>query len=192
MLATDASLQYPDHNHQFHHYGDASDLQLGADLMQDNVPVAYYSRKLNNAPRNNICLVRKHFSLSFQLSKSLLSGCPNITVYTDHTTNTFSNIISQRVLRWRLFFDEYGVHFRYIPGATHTLAAAFFRLSCNGRQNPSTTQKAASPDLDLYNDTGTQTATTSRSNAITYRDNLATRFRSIPIVLSRDNFATAG
>jgi hypothetical protein len=42
LLATDAFLQYPDHNNQFHHYGDTSDLQRGAALMQDNVPVAYY------------------------------------------------------------------------------------------------------------------------------------------------------
>jgi hypothetical protein len=190
MLATDAFLQYPDHNNQFHHYGDASDLQLGADLMQDNVPVAYYSRKLTRAHKTYTVGDQDLLSVAKTLnaSRTMLYRCSHITVYTDHKNNT-----SQCVLRWRLFLNHSGVHFGYIPGETPRLADALFCLSCNGRQNPSTTQKkTASPDLDLYNDTGTQTATTSRSNAITYCDNLATRFRSIPIVLSRDNFATAG
>ena len=49
VLSEQAFLKYPDHNKPFHIYCDASALQLGAAIFQDNCPVAFYSRKLNAA-----------------------------------------------------------------------------------------------------------------------------------------------
>jgi hypothetical protein len=44
--------QSPDHNKPFHVCCDASNLQLGAVIMQDKAPVACCSRKLDSAQKN--------------------------------------------------------------------------------------------------------------------------------------------
>lgn len=49
LMEEDVLAVYPDHNKRFHIFTEASDYQLGACIVQDWLPVAYYSRKLNKA-----------------------------------------------------------------------------------------------------------------------------------------------
>jgi hypothetical protein len=53
VVGTEVILCYPDFNTPFlfHLYTDASDHQLGAVIMEDKKPIAFYSRKVNTAQK---------------------------------------------------------------------------------------------------------------------------------------------
>ena len=51
VINRETLLSFPDFNKEFHIYTDASDYQLGAVIMQDHKPLAFYSRKMNGAQR---------------------------------------------------------------------------------------------------------------------------------------------
>ena len=52
IIANKALLAYPDFNKPFEVYTDASKYQLGAVIIQDDKPIAFYSHKLSDAQRN--------------------------------------------------------------------------------------------------------------------------------------------
>ena len=51
-----------------------------------------------------------------------------VRVYTDHKNLTFNTLSVQRVLRWRIFMDEFDLSLGYIEGKNNVLADAFSRL----------------------------------------------------------------
>ena len=152
MVEADALLVYPDHNKPFRIETDASDLQLGAVIKQDNRPVAYYTRKLNSAQRNYTTIEKELLSVVETLKefRSMLLGS-TIHVYTDHRnlTHKLSSFTTQRVLRWRLLLEEYNPTFHYIKGPENVVADALSRT-------PTTTNHAEfqvknkDPELDPF------------------------------------------
>ena len=122
-------LRYPDFNKPFDIHTDASDVQLGAVISQDNKPIAYYSRKLQPAQRRYTTIERELLSIVETLKefRNILLG-QVIKVHTDHKNLTCTNFNTDRVFRWRLLLEEYGPEIIYIPGEHNTAADALTRL----------------------------------------------------------------
>jgi len=102
IVSQEVMLSFPDYTKRFQLYTDASDLQLGAVLMQGNKTLAFFSKKLNQAQRK-YGVREKEFLKEF---RTMLKGYP-IDVYLDHKNwrhdKKFRN---DRVMRWRLAFDS--------------------------------------------------------------------------------------
>ena len=79
---------------------DASKVQLGAVISQDNKPVAFYSRKINPTQANYITTESKLLSIveTIKQLRSILLG-QQIKVYTNHKNLTYKSFNTERVLR---------------------------------------------------------------------------------------------
>ncbi len=107
-IAQETLLTYPDFNKPFVIHTDASKVQLGACISQDGKPVAFYSRKLNPAQTRYTTTERELLSIVETLKefRTILLG-QQLIVHTDHQNLTYKNFNSDRVMRWRLYIEEY-------------------------------------------------------------------------------------
>ena len=131
LIAHETLLAYPDFNKKFTIHTDASDYQLGAVIMQEGKPLAFYSRKLSTAQRNYTTTEKELLSILETLKefRNILLGY-EIEVYTDHKNLTFgtNESSSQRTRRWESLVQEFGIELKYIEGDANVVADAISRL----------------------------------------------------------------
>jgi hypothetical protein len=97
--------------------------------MQDDRPVAYFSRKLNSAQCNYATINKELFCVIATLKEfwSMLLGA-ELHVYTDHKNILNVGDLSDQRLCWISYVDEYGPTIHYIEGPRNVLAGTFSRL----------------------------------------------------------------
>jgi RNase H-like domain found in reverse transcriptase len=151
LLARDAFITYPDHNQPFHVYTDASQLQLGSVIMQNNGPVAFFSRKLNAAQQNYSTIDKELLSIEETLReyRTMLYGCKELNIHTDHKNLIHEKTTSNRVLHWRLYIEDYHPIIHYIKGTENTLADILSLFSIEERQDDSRMSPSSSHKHDV-------------------------------------------
>ena len=109
-IAKEVVLAYPDFSKPFEIYTDASTLQLGAVITQDNRPIAFFSRILSETQTRYTVTKIELLAIvkTLKVFKGMLWG-QIIKVYTDHKnlTRDALGLTSDRVHRWRLLLEEY-------------------------------------------------------------------------------------
>ena len=137
LITQDVMIRYPDHNLPYHIYTDASEFQMGSVIMQEGAPVAYFSRKLNAAQRNYSTIEKELLSIVETLKeyRTMLFGCRELHIYTDHKNLTYNKLVSQKIMRWRLFIEEFHPTFHYVQGSENVIADALSRLPSLEGQN---------------------------------------------------------
>jgi hypothetical protein len=122
-IARQVLLKYPDFKKPFDIFTDASDFQLGVVVVQDNWPIAFYSRRLNAAQKNYTTMEKELLSIietAQQYCHILLGSHCNF--HCDHKNLGFHHFKSERVRRWRATLEEFDYSFIYCPGKDNTIA----------------------------------------------------------------------
>jgi hypothetical protein len=83
------------------HLINASKYQLGAVIMQNDKPLAFYSRKLNSAQKRYTTGEKEFLSIVETLKEfqNILFG-QRIVIHTDHRNILYNKLSSDRIIRW--------------------------------------------------------------------------------------------
>ncbi len=126
-IAKETVLAYPDFLKPFEIYTDASSMQLGAVITQDNRPIVLFSRKHSEMQQKYSVTEIELLAIVETLKefKGMLWG-QNIMVYTDHNnlTRDALGLTSDKVYQCRLLLEEYAPEITYMKWIHNTVADA--------------------------------------------------------------------
>ena len=93
------------------------------------MPIVYYSKTLTSAQKNYTTTEKELLAIVMTVKeyRKILWGA-KLFIYTDHRNLTFRTFSIKRILRWRLFIDEFDATMTYIKGSKNVLADCFSRL----------------------------------------------------------------
>ncbi|RVW58793.1 Transposon Tf2-2 polyprotein [Vitis vinifera] len=130
-MSTEPVLRLPDLDLPFEVQTDASDRALGGVLVQEGYPVAFESRKLNNAEQRYSTHEKEMTAVVHCLRqwRHYLLGSI-FTVVTDNVANTFFKTqkkLSPRQARWQEFLADFNFEWLHRPGRHNTVADVLSR-----------------------------------------------------------------
>ncbi|MDJ0933722.1 RNase H-like domain-containing protein [Breoghania sp.] len=139
VLGSDPVLAAPDFGKPFKLAIDASDVGVGAVLLQESEdgidrPVSYYSRKLDRHQRAYSTIEKEALALvlAVQHFEVYLTSCTgDIVVFTDHNPLVFLEKFrtrSRKLFRWSLLLQPYSLKIEHIRGRDNVIADALSRV----------------------------------------------------------------
>ena len=177
-VTTAPVLLSPNDTLPFTVFTDASGFAVGATLVQDQgngpQPVAYMSRKMNDAERNYPVHEQEELSIHTALKewRHYLHGEP-FHVFTDHRslTHLFTQPYqSKRQLRWMEFLSEFKFDITYIKGEQNVVADALSR-----RADHDTRSGTVAVAEDRSKDTASRRSKATRTNCANTSRNIFTQ-----------------
>ena len=148
MLVNEVKLAFPDFTKPFHLYSDASDIQLGATLVQEGRPLGFYTQKLNSAQRNYTVSERELLGIveGLKAFEGMIRGM-NLTVHINHLNLLYQKLPNQRMMRWRLMMEEFNPKVVHIAGVDNDASDALSRLSMKKKAYDEINWKKTNPRL---------------------------------------------
>lgn len=136
LITSHPILKYPDFNKPFKLNTDASHYALGAVLLQDNHPVAYASRTLNNHEIRYSTTEKELLAVIWAVKyfRPYLYG-KQFELRTDHQalkwlhTKYLGKDLNPRLQRWILSLGEYNIKVEYLKGKENKIADFLSRIN---------------------------------------------------------------
>ena len=154
-LTTPPTLKYPDPNHEFELWCDASTESIGAVLIprDDNDvphPIHFLSHQLSKQQQKWPIIERECFAIVSTLDKmkTIVWG-RKILIYSDHASLSYiysAQMKNAKVQRWALKISDYGGTIKHVQGKANSVADFLSRISPNMRGTTNYDDLADNPD----------------------------------------------
>lgn len=133
-LQEQIELFQPDYSKPFELTTDASNFAIGAVLSQNQKPIIFISRTLNNAEQIYATNEKELLAIVWSLKtlRNYLYGIAEFTIFTDHqplTSAISDKNPNLKIKRWKAFIEESGANIEYTSGKQNVVADALSRQS---------------------------------------------------------------
>ena len=136
MLLSNPVLKLPELGKDFVLRTDASDIDIGAALMQEQdgklFPVSYASRKLLSREQNFSTIERECLAIVWAVQKFHMYLCGRrFAIQTDHRSLAYldkAKFLNSRIMRWAMVLQQYDFRIVSIKGKDNVEADYFSRV----------------------------------------------------------------
>ncbi len=131
LMVCNCLLVYPNHNKPFYIYTDTSSYQMGAYIVQDDKPVAFWLRKLNNTLLKYTVGDKELLSIVMVLTQFciMLLGAV-LHIHTDHLSITTNNTTPDCIICWLNYVEQFNPYIHFIPNKDNVIVNKLSWLDC--------------------------------------------------------------